>query len=343
MITAVTGATGHVGANLIRALLEQGRTVRVLVRTDRRAIEGLNVETVEGNIDDPESLCRAFDGVEVAYHLATYISLLMSEWPQCEMVNVNGTRNVVEACLHTGVRRLVHFSSIHALEQEPKDIPVDEMRPLVTSRRCPPYDRSKAAGEREVREGIERGLDAVIINPTGIIGPYDYKPSYFGEVLLSFARGNMPALIDAGFNWVDVRDVVKGAMQAEKRASTGVKYLLSGHWASMRDLAAMVAGAINVSCPGFACPLWVADIGAPFATAFARLAGKRPLYTRVALMALRGNRSISHERATRELDYHPRPLSQTIADTLRWFEENGQLTGGYKHRSQGYNERKNIL
>lgn len=326
MITAVTGATGHVGANLVRALVAQGRTVRALVHVDMRAIEGVNLEIVKGDVGDLNSLCRAFDGAEVVYHLATYISLLMNEWTQCESINVTGVRNVVEACIRTGVRRLVHFSSIHALEQDPKDSPVDEIRPLVKSHRCPPYDRSKAAGEREVHRGIERGMDTVIISPTGIIGPYDYKPSYFGEVLLSLARSKMPALIDAGFNWVDVRDVVDGAMRAEKQAQKGAKYLLSGHWASMHDLAVMVGESIDVTCPSFACPLWMADIGAPFATSFAHITGKRPLYTRVSLMALRGNRNVSHEKATRELGYHPRPLDKTIADTLRWFEESGQLT-----------------
>lgn len=326
MITAVTGATGHVGANLIRTLLAQGRSVRALVHVDRRAVEGLKLEIIAGDVGDLDFLCRAFDGAEVVYHLTTYISLLMNEWPQCKSINITGTQNVVEACLRTGVRRLVHFSSIHALEQEPKDIPVDEMRPLVKSHRCPPYDRSKSAGESEVRMGIERGLDAVIINPTGIIGPYDYKPSHFGEVLLSLARRKMPVLIDAGFNWVDVRDVVDGAICAEKQAPTGTKYLLSGHWASIRELAIMVEESINVTCPTFACPLWVADMGAPFATVFAHITGKRPLYTRVSLMTLRGNRNVSHEKATRELGYRPRPLNETIADTLRWFEENGQLT-----------------
>ncbi len=326
MITVVTGATGHVGANLVRALVNQGRTVRAMVHVDRRAVEGLDLEIVKGDVCDLDSLCRAFEGAEVVYHLATYISLLMNEWPHCTSVNVTGVQNVVEACVRTGVRRLVHFSSIHALEQRPKDSPVDETRPLVKSHRCPPYDRSKADGEREVHRGIERGLDAIIIRPTGIIGPYDYKPSYFGEVLLSLARGQMPALVDAGFNWVDVRDVINGAMCAEKQAQKGAKYLLSGHWASMQDLAVMVEESIKVTCPSFICPLWLADIGAPFATAFASMTGRRPLYSRVSLMALRGNRNVSHGKATRELDYHPRPLNQTIADTLRWFEESGQLT-----------------
>jgi dihydroflavonol-4-reductase len=191
----------------------------------------------------------------VVYHLAAIISLLKSEWPLVEKVNVIGTRNVVEACRRSGVKRLVHFSSIHAMVQEPFDKPVDESRPLVSGRQNPPYDRSKAAGEIEVRKGIEKGLDAIIVNPTGIIGPFDYQPSHFGTALLLIANGKMIALINGGFDWVDVRDVVQGAMLAEKKAPTGSKYLLSGHWASMCDIADVIKEISDASIPGFVCPM----------------------------------------------------------------------------------------
>jgi len=326
MTVVVTGAAGHVGANLMRALLAQGGPTRALVHIDRQAVEGLDTEVVEGDVCDLESLVNAFDGAEVVYHLAADISLLKDQWPLLESVNIMGTRNVVEACLRCGVRRLVHFSSIHAMTQEPMGIPVDESRPLVESQHCPPYDRSKAAGEKEVRKGIEMGLDAIIINPTAIIGPHDYQPSHFGEALLAIANGKLPALVAGGFDWVDVRDVIEGAMRAVERAPTGAKYLLSGHWVSLRDLAAMVEEITSVPAPSFVCPMWLARIGAPIVTAFDRLAGKRPLYTSVSLRALRSNRNINHERATRELDYHPRPFRETLIDTLRWFGETGQLT-----------------
>jgi dihydroflavonol-4-reductase len=324
--TVVTGATGHVGANLVRSLVAQGRLVRALVHVDRRAVEGLDIEVVEGDVCDMHSICRAFYGAEVVYHLSVHISLLMSEWSECEKVNVIGTRNVVEACLRCGVKRLVHFSSIHAFVQEPKGAPVDETRSLVDSCRCPPYDRSKAAGEKEVRKGIEKGLNAIIINPTGIIGPYDYRPSHFGEVLLSLAHGKMPALVDSGFDWVDARDVVEGAIQAEKLAPTGTQYILSGHWASIQEVAAMVEETSGALAPRLVFPVWIASLGIPLAAVLAYLSGKRPLFTSVSLMALCGNKNISHAKATQELGYSPRPLKETIADTIRWFEVNGQLT-----------------
>jgi dihydroflavonol-4-reductase len=326
MTVVVTGATGHIGANLVRALINEGRSTRCLVHVNCRAIDGLDIEKAGGDVRDLDSLCRAFRGADVVYHLAAGISLSMADWPRLESINVTGTRHVVEACLRTGVRRLVHFSSIHALVQEPLAIPVDESRPLVESRHYPPYDRSKAAAEREVRQGIERGLDAVIIYPTAIIGPYDYQPSYFGEALLAMAQQKLPALVTGGFDWVDARDVAAGAMLAEEKAPPGTGYLLSGHWMSMCDIAAMVGEITGVATSRLVCPLWLASIGAPIIKAISHLNGKLPLYTSVSLRALKSNRHISHEKATRELGYKPRPFYETLVDTLHWFEENGQLT-----------------
>jgi dihydroflavonol-4-reductase len=322
----VTGAAGHVGANLVLALLAQGRAVRVLAHKDRRAFQGLEVEVVPGDIRDLDSLLEALKDAEVVYHLAAYISLSRDEWALLEAINVGGTRNVVEACLRRGVRRLVHFSTIHTIAQPTADVSVDESNSLVESRNYPPYDRSKAAAESEVRRGIEKGLGAVIVSPTGIIGPNDYKPSHFGEALLRLANGGLPSLVSGGFDWVDVRDVVWGAMRAEEKAPVGAKYILSGHWVSMLELAKMVEQLTGVPAPGFVCPMWLARVGAPFVSSFDRLSGRRPLYTSVSLQALRDNRKISHHKATEELGYQPRPFKETLIDTLRWFEENGQLT-----------------
>ena len=326
----VTGASGHAGANLVRALMAKGRPTRVLAHKDRRAFEGLEVEVVPGNICQPDSLLKAFKGAEVVYHLAAYISISRDEWPLLEAVNVAGTANVVEACLSCGVRRLIHFSTIHTMAQGSADSPVDESNALVESPGYPPYDRSKAAAEGEVRRGVEKGLDAIIISPTGMAGPYDYKPSHFGEALLKMACGRLPALVSGGFDWVDARDVALGAMRAEETAPPGAKYILSGHWLSMAEVAGLVERLTGVPAPGFVCPMWLARVGAPFLTAFDRLAGKRPLYTSVSLQALRDDRQISHQKATEEFGYRPRPFEETLIDTLGWFKENGLIDSPLK-------------
>ncbi len=325
MTVVVTGASGHVGGNLLRALRSSGRPVRALVHRDRRAVEGLEVEVVQGDICDPESLHRAFAGAEVVYHTAAYISIAGDEWPLLEQVNILGTRNVVHACLECGVRRLVHFSSIHTLEQEPPDTPVDESRPLVDSRRASPYSRSKAGGEREVRAAIARGLDAVILYPTAIVGPYDFRPSHFGQVLLYLARRKLPALVAGGFDWVDVRDVVAAALRAAEVAPSGARYILSGHWVALPEIAALVEELTGVPAPRLVVSLDLARRIAPLATLLARLLRMRPLFTPMAIESLESNPRISHERAGRDLSYRPRPFRETIRDTLRWFVESGRL------------------
>jgi dihydroflavonol-4-reductase len=324
MTTVVTGASGHVGNNLVRSLLAQGRQVRVLVHRNSQSLESADIERVSGDISDPASLVRAFQAADVVYHLAAKISIEMGDWPALNNVNILGTRNVVSACILCNVRRLVHFSSIDAIEQKPVSIPVNESSPPADSPRHPPYDRSKAAGEKEVRAGIARGLDAVIVNPTAIIGPYDYQPSLQGQMLIAMARRKLPALIQGGFDWVDVRDVVFGAMQAEKLAQRGSKYILGGHWASLTDIAHLVEKTTGAAMPHFLCPLWLAGVGAPFVSAYEHLCGRRPLFTRASIIAINSNRSISHARANTELGYNPRPLEETVSDTLHWFASCGQ-------------------
>ncbi|MBN1138038.1 MAG: NAD-dependent epimerase/dehydratase family protein [Anaerolineae bacterium] len=319
-VVVVTGPAGLVGANLVRTLLARGQPVRALVHHDRRALEGLDVEIVTGDVQDPESLRRAFAGADLVYHAAAHISILMSDWERLAAVNIIGTANVVDACLQCGVRRLVHFSSVDALEHDPSGKPLDESRPLVRSQRYPPYARSKAVAERHVRQGLARGLDAVVLYPSAIIGPYDYRLGFPNAGLLAICNGKLWALIDGGFDWVDVRDVVDGAIQAAARAPTGGRYVLSGHWASLRDLAVLANQVNGVKVPRLVLPMWVARLGAPFVAVGSILAGKRPLYTSAALQPLSGKQRSSHARATRDLDYCPRPLKETIGDTWQWFE-----------------------
>jgi dihydroflavonol-4-reductase len=304
-----------------------------MIHHERRALEGLDLEVVQGDVCELASLERAFDGADIVYHAAIRISISMDDWPEVEAINVNGTRNVIEACMRCGVRRLVHFSSIHAFQQEPLDRPLDEERPLVDAPDAPPYDRSKAAAEREVRCAVERGLDAVIINPTAMIGPHDYYPGHVGQVLLDLCRRKMPALVAGGFDWVDVRDVVVGAMCAEDRAPAGARYLLSGHWVSVRDLAGTVAELSGVPAPWFVCPTWLASAAAPFAVAWARASGTRPVFTPMSVRTLHSNRQISHARATRDLGYDPRPFRETIAAALHWLAETGALDLDIAQRS----------
>lgn len=320
-ITVVTGAAGLVGGNLIRALLAQGRQVRAMVHRDRRALSGLDVETVDGDVEDLDSLVSAFAGADVVYHAAATISLRMDSWGELAPVNVDGTRSVVLACLRCGVRRLLHFSSVEALQQEPLDRPLDEDRPSITDRAASPYVRSKVAADQIVQQGIAEGLDAVSVFPTAIVGPLDFRVSYFSQSLLMLVRGGIPVLVEGGYDWVDVRDVVAGAIQAERLAPPGSRYILSGKWYSVAEVARIVETIAGHYKPRLVLPLWVAYLGEPIMAHFARFNGSEPLYTKAMLNALHSNRSVDHSRATRDLGYSPRAFEETLKDSLKWLQE----------------------
>jgi dihydroflavonol-4-reductase len=318
---AVTGASGLLGGNLVRELLAQECRVRALIHQDERAVSGLDLEIVRADLADCSSLERAFAGVDVVYHLASLISLRMDSWDEVHRVNVIGTRNVVDACLRCDVKRLVHISSTHSRQPEPFDQPLDEERPLITDPTLPPYDRSKALAETEVQKGIERGLNAVIIIPSAILGPFDFRPSFVGEGLQLMQRGGLPALTTGGYNWVDARDVADGAIRAANMAAPGSRYILSGHWLSIRDVAVMAAQISGTRAPRIVLPLSFAELGLPVMEKLATLRGSQPLYTRAMLNALRSNEFITHARATRDLSYRPRPFHETLTDTLAWFAQ----------------------
>jgi dihydroflavonol-4-reductase len=330
----VTGASGLVGANLVRNLFEQGREVCAVVHEDRRALEGLDVETISADVRDRGAIEYSLTGVEVVFHLAGSISLEMNTGKEMKAVNTLGTRNVVNACLKRDVRRLIHFSSIDALRQTPYDQPVDENRALVDEdcsevelARIPPYNLTKAWSEREVLAGMEAGLDAVIIRPTAMLGSCDFKPSYLGQALIQLAQGKIPALVKSGFNWVDVRDVVAGAIRAEQVAPPGARYILGGNWHTIREVAELVAVVTKRAAPRITVPMWLAEAFSPVMLKLARFNGSHPIYTRVTLNALRSNRRVSCNRSIRELGYSARPLDNTIRDTLTWFQERGYLHG----------------
>ena len=318
---AVTGASGLLGGNLIRELLARGERVRALIHQDRRAIAGLDLETVSADLNDLPSLERAFAGADMVYHLASLISISMDSWEAVYRVNVLGTRNVVDACLHSGVKRLVHVSSTHSRQPEPFDQVLDEDRPLVTDPSLPPYDRSKALGEIEVQKGIGRGLEVVIIIPSGILGPYDFRPSLMGETLQLMQHGGLPALTTGGYNWVDARDVATGAIYAANTAEAGSRYILSGHWHSIHEVARTAARISGTRAPRLVIPLRLAELALPMLERLATIRGSQALYTRAMLSALKSNRHISHARASRDLRYSPRPFLETLTDSLNWFRQ----------------------
>jgi dihydroflavonol-4-reductase len=354
MNIAITGASGHIGANLCRELLREGHQLRVLVNHFTESLEGLEVERIRGSLLDPSSLEQLAEGREIFIHLAASISINGKK--ELMDINYQGTLNVIEAVRKTGVKRLIHFSSIHALTPFPLDTVLDERRELALKDPLM-YSRSKALAEQAVREAAIQGMDAVIINPTSVMGPNDFKPSLIGQAILQLYSGKIPALIPGGYDWVDVRDVVSGTIAAIEKGKKGESYLLSGSFVSLPDLYAMIRsvkregklmGEGGTPVPGQSkaqrtievkrggkknsgkklpvIPFWLAEIGVPFLKAWAWITRSTPLYTRESVEILKtAHRNISSEKAERELGYHSRPFEETLLETLEWFKENGFL------------------
>ena len=318
-LVVVTGAAGFIGNVLVRELLRRGARVRAVVNQRTAPLDGLDVEIVRADVRQPETLRAAFEGAALVFHTVAIISLLGDQGGRVPAINVQGAANAAEAALQAGVRRYVHFSSCHAFDLIDRGEPIHEKSPRPGPRHAA-YDRSKHAGEMAVREVFARGLDGVVIHPTGVLGPWDWRPSPVGRVLADLAARRIPMLIDGGFDWVDVRDVVQGTLLAAEKGAAGEGYLLSGSWCSIGDLAGLVQEVTGARPPRMTCPMWLARAVSPFADAWAKLGGTPP-FTSEYLSPLRGARQISHAKASEQLGYSPRPLEQSIRDVFGWRAE----------------------
>lgn len=322
----MTGGSGHVGCNLVRELIDRGYEVRALVRSDKRALEGLEIELVNGNLLDSSSLEPLMADCDVTFHSAAFVAVEKVQEETMRRINVDGTKAVAEAAIAAEVPRMIHFSSVHAFSQHPTKQPLTEERPLVSNPKAAPYDRTKAAAQRAILATREQGLNVSMVHPTGIIGPHDFKPSRMGQVLSDIANRKMPFALNNGFNWVDVRDVCRSAVNCVDSGRDGQHYLLPGTWASMPELSNMVRQATGSRTHFATLPFWTAYLALPFASISAKITGQRPSFSKGSLHALAVQcREIPGTLAREEIGHQSRPLEETITDTVNWLREHGKV------------------
>ncbi len=320
----VTGASGHLGNVLVRELLRRGKQVRVLLEPgdEARALSGLPVERVEGDVLRPETLARAFVGTEVVFHLAGVVSISSLDIELVRTVNIDGTRNVVEAVRRAGVRRLVYTSSVHALTEPGRGGVLTEEAGYDPEEAPGDYGKAKAAASRIVLDAVKDGLDAVIVNPVYVLGPHDYRLSEIGELIVMFARFPVPAGMDGCYDFIDVRDVAIGHVLAAEGGRKGESYLLSGSRMTVRELMRILAGLAGRAPPRIFIPLPVAAVFAAFAPVFEKLTRRRALLTPYAVHTLAVDFEIRDRKAREELGHAPRPIDQTLADAWAWMKGN---------------------
>jgi nucleoside-diphosphate-sugar epimerase len=328
LTTVVTGATGHLGANLVRALLARGERVRVLVRaqTDTRALDGLDVERVTADLADPGSLRGALEGGQRLYHTAAFVSIRSGDRAALWRVNVDGTRALLRAAREAGIERVVHTSSLGAVGQSARG-PSTELDFLDPHEPVMDYERSKSDAEHVVRAEAERGLDVCIVNPSAIVGPYDFRPSLVGRTILDAARGRMRAYVPGAFDWVPMRDAVSGHLLAMEKGRTGERYLLSGEVHSVDQILDWIA---EFSCgprPRFALPPRVIqEVARVKDWVEARYFPERvPRFNYHSIRLLTSGKRASNEKAQRELGLRPTAVREAFRDAIHWFRDSGQL------------------
>jgi len=287
------------------------------------SLVGLDIDFVSGSVLDAGDVARAVDGVDVVYHLAAKIDLSPTKDPVMFGLNVEGTRNVAEACLAQNLR-LVHTSSHHALVREPLDQPLTEEKPLALDEKCE-YHRSKAIGETIVLDACERGLDAVIVNPGSMIGPHDYEPSIIGGVLIDMYFGRIPVLLEMLSDYVDVRDVADGMIAASEKGRRGERYFLTGDVIPVMEMVSVYGDLTGAKVPTRALPLWVGWAVLPFALLSSALSKSEPFITADMLRASVSNEVVSHDKAQRELGYTIRTLRESLGDAVTWYRARGWL------------------
>jgi nucleoside-diphosphate-sugar epimerase len=323
----LTGANGHLGANLLRRLLGEGDAVRVLLRreSDNSSIDGLDVERVYGDLRDRGSLVTATKGVTGIYHCAAQISTVPGDEQQIFANNVLGTRNLLHAALQNGVGRVVVSGSLSAVGHR-ADRPTDETEPFNPFERHLPYAISKAAVEHECLKAAVEGLDVVTAISCAILGPYDFKPSRMGQVFVNYANGRLRAYVPGGFEFVAARDIVEGHVLAMRKGRSGHRYIFSTAFMTLDalfDLYRDITGRRKPRRLPPALMMAAAEIGQLVYRYV--LPGRRQLLTPAAVRLLRMERRADSGKAQRELGYCPTSIADAVRETYQWFVARGAI------------------
>ena len=329
MTSLVTGATGFVGAAVVRRLLDRGEAVRVLARpnSDRRNIDGLSVEIAEGDLQAPETLQPALAGCRSLYHVAADYRLWTLDPDAMYAANVDGTRALIRAATAAGVGRIVYTSSVAVLGRAAQDGPADENTPVSIDDMIGHYKRSKFLAEKAVRQLIaEESAPVVIVNPSTPIGPRDIKPTPTGRMIVEAAAGRMPAYVDTGLNIVHVDDVAEGHLLAHDRGRIGERYILGGTDMTLADILAAIAGIVGRPAPKIRLPHNLILPVAVMAETWARLFRTgEPFVTIDGIRMAKKRMYFSSAKAQAELGYGHRPAPDALRDAVAWFDNNGYL------------------
>jgi len=328
----VTGAAGHLGNTVVRELAARGSPVRALVLpTDRaEALMDLPVTLYQGDVTVPETLKAFFDvpepGNTIVIHCAGIVSITSAVSPVLYRVNVEGTRNVCDICASKGIGRLVYVSSVHAIPEAANGQTITETKDFSPGRVVGAYAKTKAEATGYVLLAVrEKGLRAVVVHPSGIIGPGDYGTAHMTQMITDYMNRNLTAIIRGGYDFVDVRDVAEGILSAAASGRDGECYILSNRYYAIHEITDELHEITGNRRIRTVMPVWFVRWTAPLSEIYYRIRRRPPLYTRYSIYTLFSNSRFSHEKADRELSYRTRSLRESLSDTVEWMEAHGRI------------------
>jgi dihydroflavonol-4-reductase len=321
----VTGATGFIGASLLRELLKDGCRVRALARagSDRRNLDGLDVEIHEGDLRDRESLEKGLRGCEILYHAAADYRLWTRKPAEMYDINVGGTRAILEAALRQGLSRVVYTSSVGTLGNPGNGIPGTETTPVTLADMVGHYKKSKFLAEREAESFLPRGLPLVIVNPSTPVGGLDIKPTPTGKIIVDFLNGRMPAYLNTGLNVIDVEDCARGHILAATHGRIGEKYILGNENLTLQQIFSMLAEITGLPAPRVRLPYAPILVAAYINEAIARCSGNEPLIPLAGVQMARKFMFFDSAKAVQELGLPQRPAVEALRKAVEWFRANG--------------------
>jgi len=327
MKTFVTGATGFIGASIVRELLREGREVRVLVRAnaDTANLDGLEVELWKGDLLDHDSLRSGLKGCDVLYHAAADYRLWTRNPEEMYRINVDGTVAILEAALQNGLSRVVYTSSVGTLGNPGDGTPGSEISPVSFDDMVGPYKKSKFLAEREAEKFVARGLPLVIVNPSTPIGPRDIKPTPTGKIIVDFLKRKMPAYLDTGLNIIAVEDCARGHFLAEQKGVVGQKYILGNANLTLRVIFDLLQDISGLSAPKIRLPYTPILMAAYLNEGLSRITGKEPLIPLAGVQMAAKFMYFDSSKAVRELGLPQMPIKDALVSAVDWFRRNGYV------------------
>jgi dihydroflavonol-4-reductase len=329
MTTLVTGASGFLGSHVARLLAARGERVRVLLRhsSETRAIADVSGERVSGDLRDPASLDRALSGVSRVYHVAADYRLDVPRPEEIYESNVTGTKNLLEASRGARVERFIYTSTVATIAVPRHGSLPNEQTQTLLDEMIGHYKRSKWLAEQEAIRAAAEGLPVVIVNPTTPVGPWDWKPTPTGRIILDFLNGRMPGYVDTGLNFVAVEDAAAGHLLAAERGRVGERYILGGQNLTLKQLLDMLSGMTGRPAPRFRFPHGLALAAGYADKVFSRVMGRVPQIPLEGVRMARHKMFVDCSRATRELGFTAGALEPALERAVRWYEENGYVKG----------------